>query len=36
MIVDLKLRLAPKLSEETEVLIVNDVTTEKYKVFPIR
>ncbi len=32
MIADLKLRLAPKLSEETEVLIVNDVTTEKYKV----
>jgi hypothetical protein len=35
MISELKLRLAPKLSEETEVLIVNDVTTEKYKV-PLR
>lgn len=26
------LRLAPQLSEETSILIVNDVTTEKYKV----
>lgn len=29
---ELHIRLAPTLSEETTVLIVNDVTTEKYKV----
>lgn len=29
---ELGLRLASTLSEETSILIVNDVTTEKYKV----
>jgi hypothetical protein len=32
MISDLGFRLANSLSEQTSVLIVNDVTTEKYKV----
>lgn len=31
-IAELGMRLAPQLSEGTSVLIVNDVTNEKYKV----